>query len=135
MPEEKNAQTSRKKLPARVLVTDSDEETRCLFERLLNNCGYCVKTFRNPKDCIAEISRDRPDLLLINQSHLLACRKELRNSISEASDVPIAVIVVTSNNAVIDEIDWPASCSVRAVRDPLHTDQLLNAMCELPETG
>ncbi len=111
----------------KVLVVDDNEEVVLLLKKLLQKRGFSVSEAMSAKECLDKISRDCPDLLLLDymmpeMNGAEVCRIIRDNS--HAKDLPI---IVVSARAEAQELCLEAGCDA-FVRKPFIVSKLFETI-------
>jgi CheY-like chemotaxis protein len=92
-----------------VLIADDDETIRAVLKIVLERKGFSVSTARDGRDALDEITRRRPDLILLdlkmprlNGYQLVAQLKSDEN----LKTIPIIVITAQSRESDREDAEW-----------------------------
>lgn len=87
---------------ARIQMIDDDKELLELMTEYLGQHGYLLTTFVSPDDGLAQLSQQRPDLLILDVMLPKKSGFDLCEQIRSFSDVPI--IMLTARGAIDDRV-------------------------------
>lgn len=89
-----------------ILVTDDDRSTRSLLRFALEEEGYRVILADDGEQCLAEIARSLPDMILIDAVMPgidgFECCRRARNVLG-AEDIPILIVTVLDDKESVDK--------------------------------
>lgn len=106
-------------MPGNVLIADSVATNRIILNVLLNSAGHRVRQVATAQECLAELDRDQPDLLLLSASLQDQCALQMLSALRQKpalAQLPIFVFLSEKdgkdrmtflNAGATDVLCWP----------------------------
>jgi len=91
----------RSEMMFKIMVVDDEPEIRLIIKKILEREGYGVVEAKNGADCLENIKKDRPDLILLDVmmpeiDGWKVCR-EIKNN-PETRDIIVCILTVKSSD-------------------------------------
>ncbi len=128
-----DAATKRSSYRGAVTVID-DEENMCrILTRFLNLEGYSVSTFTDPREAVAHIEREPPDVVLtdIKMPHLTG--EQVLKRVQEL-DSDIAVVIITAYGTIQGAVEALKRGAYDYITKPFQMDDILLTVARALET-
>jgi len=110
----------------KILVVDDDLEILDLTKKLLERNGYAVSIARNAEECLAEIRKERPDLIILDiimpERDGISLLNELKGTDS-TWDIP--VVMLSAKGATNSLFEAQQEGALDYFIKPCNWDQLL----------
>lgn len=117
-------------MPARkrktILVVDDDRELRAMVSLMLERAGYKVRTARNGREALEEVSRVMPDLIILDMQMPVMTGWEFARHFHSSFDSRAPIVVLTASEtahergAEVGAREW--------IRKPFDVPTLLSAV-------
>ncbi len=109
---------------ARVLIVEDDSDVRRLYAIGLNQRGFEVKLAANGAEAVERISRDRPDVILLDWLMPLMDGGEVLDRLSRERQMPGIPIIVISGRPAPEDV--PLDPRIRCwLTKPVSIDDLV----------
>ena len=86
----------------KILIVEDDKSLSLELKELLDNAGYQASILKDFKNAYEEITRDMPDLILMDINIPYFNGEMILQNLRKVSNVP--VVMVTSRNTEVDEV-------------------------------